>query len=84
MCIKQWFHVLHIDTNVPFFLFIPTGDELNHFLNENWKEVSEEISPLIKEVIKIIANTVINAYFYQIPLDEILSKWSYCRKEVEK
>jgi len=43
------------------------GPEMNVFLNENWKEVSQEVTPGISAVMKAIVNSVLGRYMAKIP-----------------
>lgn len=49
------------------------GDQMNNFLNENWKEVSTDLAPSISETIKIIVHKIVQAIADIVPFDDILT-----------
>uniref|UniRef100_A0A1B6CN67 Uncharacterized protein n=1 Tax=Clastoptera arizonana TaxID=38151 RepID=A0A1B6CN67_9HEMI len=50
------------------------GDNMNNFLNENWKELDKTFGPTINEVISRIGTNLINSLSDQVPFDEIFTK----------
>lgn len=47
------------------------GDQMNKFLNDNWKDVRSEVIPAIKKVIESIAKQILNSFLNDIPFDNI-------------
>ena len=46
------------------------GDNMNTFLNENWKELVREFSPIIGEALSEIAKTVVTNIIEVVPYEE--------------
>lgn len=47
------------------------GNEMNKFLNENWRDVSHDLGPAVSETISVIVTSILKGYFTKIPYDEI-------------
>ncbi|XP_045472914.1 protein takeout-like isoform X2 [Harmonia axyridis] len=47
------------------------GDNLNKFLNENWREIMAEFRPIISDMNGLIANHMVKRIYEKIPLEEI-------------
>lgn len=56
-----------------FFKFIEylLGDNLNKFLNENWREWLAEFGPVIDKVFGTISREVLGKIYTKIPLEEV-------------
>ncbi|XP_055327034.1 protein takeout-like [Sitodiplosis mosellana] len=50
------------------------GDNMNQFLNQNWKEIFNELKPAITFAVEEILKGIINRIFLKIPYDEIFLK----------
>lgn len=48
------------------------GDQINKFLNENWKELEKELAPAISKVMNSLITNVAKNLFTIVPYDEIL------------
>jgi hypothetical protein len=48
-----------------------SGEQVNAFLNENWKELEEATAPAFAEVIARTITTVINNIAALVPYDEV-------------
>lgn len=59
--------------DVPNYLEVIVGDQMNKFLNENWKDVSTELGPSISETIKIIVHRILEVIVATVPFDDILT-----------
>lgn len=44
---------------------------MNKFLNENWRELSEEFKPAIKKTIVTVSDGILNGLLNKIPEDEV-------------
>lgn len=47
---------------------------MNQFLNENWKDIFQELRPAITFAVEEILKGIINRIFLRIPYTEIFSK----------
>ncbi|XP_044760922.1 uncharacterized protein LOC123318379 [Coccinella septempunctata] len=47
------------------------GDNLNNFLNENWRDLLKEFDPVITEVYGSIAKGILKKIYGRIPLEEL-------------
>lgn len=50
------------------------GDNMNQFLNQNWKEIYQELKPAITFAVEEILKGIINRIFLKIPYNEIFLK----------
>lgn len=57
-----------------FVLLDVTGEQMNRFLNENWKDVQNELSPTISESFKRVVNSIVDNICSQVPYEEIFKK----------
>lgn len=48
------------------------GEAMNLFLNDNWKQVSSEIKPVLEDTIASIFKKFANKIFHKFPLDVLL------------
>ncbi|CAH0393348.1 unnamed protein product [Bemisia tabaci] len=48
------------------------GDAMNLFLNDNWRNVAQEIKPVLEETVANLFKKFANKLFHKYPLDEIL------------
>lgn len=48
------------------------GTEMNRFLNENWKDVFEEVNSAVTNTVRALITTVVNAYLTNIPISELV------------
>ncbi|KAF5280603.1 hypothetical protein FQA39_LY05251 [Lamprigera yunnana] len=48
------------------------GDQMNVFLNENWKDVQQELAPAITETISSIITTSLAGIFEKVPYKDII------------
>ncbi|XP_057657191.1 circadian clock-controlled protein daywake-like [Diorhabda carinulata] len=48
------------------------GDQMNKFLNENWKEVLSEFGPAISGTVRSIGRSIASAIFKKIPYHELV------------
>lgn len=51
--------------------YVP-GDAMNLFLNDNWRNVAQEIKPVLEETVANLFKKFANKLFHKYPLDEIL------------
>jgi len=49
------------------------GDPITSLLNENWKEVFEDIKPEVQEVINVILTNYINIIFEKVPIHDLFT-----------
>lgn len=49
------------------------GNQMNSFLNENWKAVVKDVIPSINKVIQTLVLSVVNPLAEKIPLDAIIT-----------
>lgn len=47
------------------------GEQMNKFLDENWKEIDTEFGPAISETIAQICVTIASAFFDRIPYNQL-------------
>lgn len=47
------------------------GDNMNLFLNENWKDILGELKPSISSALEQIFEIIINRIFAKVPYDEL-------------
>jgi len=47
------------------------GDNMNLFINENWRDILKELKPSIQDTISQILQNIINRIFAKIPYDDI-------------
>ena len=47
------------------------GDNMNLFLNENWKDILQELKPAVRETLAQILSGIINSVFDKIPYNEL-------------
>lgn len=47
------------------------GDNMNLFLNENWKDILQELKPAVRETLTQILSGIINNVFEKIPYSEL-------------
>ncbi|KAL3271583.1 hypothetical protein HHI36_022058 [Cryptolaemus montrouzieri] len=47
------------------------GDEINKVLNDNWKEIYDEVIPGYEAAIGILLTNIANRFFLKVPLSEI-------------
>lgn len=47
------------------------GDNMNRFLNENWRDILNELKPAVTFAIEEILKGIINRIFLKVPYDEI-------------
>ena len=47
------------------------GDNMNQFLNQNWKEIYAELKPAVTFAVEEILKGIINRIFLKIPYKEI-------------
>lgn len=47
------------------------GGEMNKFLDENWKEVNEEIGVRVGDALGEVIGVALQAVFYRIPIDSL-------------
>lgn len=47
------------------------GDNMNQFLNENWREIFTELKPAITYAVEEILKGIINRIFSKIPYNEV-------------
>lgn len=50
------------------------GDNMNQFLNENWRDILNELKPAITFAVEEILKGIINRIFMKIPYSEIFSQ----------
>ena len=50
---------------------IPTGDNMNRFLNENWPDILRELKPSIDETFGAAFKAIANRIFMNIPSNSI-------------
>lgn len=50
------------------------GDNMNLFLNENWRDILNELKPAIVLSVEEILKGIINRIFAKIPYDEVFLK----------
>ncbi|GLV41783.1 uncharacterized protein CBL_12072 [Carabus blaptoides fortunei] len=48
------------------------GEQMNKFLDENWREVSKDIGPALSETISQIITTILSSILARVPYDEFL------------
>jgi len=49
------------------------GDTMNMFLNENWKDILQELKPAVREAFAQVLTGLINPVFEKIPYEELFS-----------
>lgn len=49
------------------------GDNMNQFLNTNWRDILTELKPAIKYAVEEILKGIINRIFMKIPYEEVFS-----------
>lgn len=49
------------------------GDSMNLFLNENWRDILQELKPAVRETFAQILSGIINSVFDKIPYNELFS-----------
>lgn len=49
-----------------------TGDHMNVFLNENWRELLIELQPAIEQVFGVAFAEIGQQFLKRIPMDQIL------------
>ena len=47
-----------------------SGDNMNTFLNENWKELVRDLAPPIAEALSQVVQTILTNIFELVPFDE--------------
>lgn len=47
------------------------GDNMNIFLNENWKDILDELKPAVVEAFSQIFASVINSIFSRLSYDDV-------------
>ncbi|KAL3270456.1 hypothetical protein HHI36_021003 [Cryptolaemus montrouzieri] len=47
------------------------GDQVNKFLNENWREIMEELTPSVNEVIRALIRRITGYILQKVPIEEI-------------
>lgn len=47
------------------------GDNMNRFLDENWKDVTDELYPSLKEAVGAIVTSIARGLFSKIPFDDL-------------
>jgi hypothetical protein len=47
-----------------------TGDNMNTFLNENWKELVRDLAPAIGEAFGEVVKKILTTVFFLVPYDE--------------
>lgn len=52
-------------------ILLITGDNMNVFLNENWRELFNELQPAIEEVFGVVFKDVAHQLLSRIPLNQI-------------
>lgn len=62
-----------VDLKFDFFNIFITGDNMNVFLNENWRELITELQPAIEEVFGIAFTEIGQQFLKRIPLNQLLS-----------
>lgn len=50
------------------------GDNMNKFLNENWRDILTELKPAVKLAIEELFKGIINRIFLRIPYNEIFTE----------
>lgn len=50
------------------------GDNMNQFLNANWRDILQELKPAITFAVEEILKGIINRIFMKVPYDEIFLK----------
>jgi len=50
------------------------GDNMNQFLNENWRDIFNELKPAVTYAVEEILKGIINRIFFKIPYDDIYLK----------
>lgn len=54
-------------------MFSCTGDEMTKFLDENWKEVNEEIAAKVGDGIGEVISGVLKNFFAAVPLKDLFA-----------
>lgn len=49
-----------------------TGEAMNEFLNDNWKDVADEMKPVLEKTIGDLFKQFSNRIYHKYPLDELL------------
>lgn len=49
------------------------GDNMNLFLNENWKDILQELKPAVRETFAQILSGIINSVFDKVPYSEMFN-----------
>lgn len=57
---------------ISFFFF--TGNQMNIFLNENWKEILEELRPAFDSALTSIFTSMAQRFFEKVPLNQMFPK----------
>lgn len=50
------------------------GDNMNLFLNENWKEIFAELKPVVEDTFAEIIRHVVNNVFNTFPYDSLFKE----------
>lgn len=50
-----------------------TEDSTNRFLNENWRDASEALKPIISKTIEDIMLEILQKIFHQLPADFLVT-----------
>lgn len=48
------------------------GDNMNKFLNENWRDILEDLQPMIEDIIGQIIKKIAQQLLYYIPEKQLL------------
>lgn len=62
---------LHIDLENLFNGDKALGENMNRFLNENWRDILNELKPAVSYAIEEILKGIINRIFMKIPYEDI-------------
>lgn len=55
-------------------LFSVAGNQMNAFLNENWKEILHELRPSVQEALGAAFKEIARRLFSKVPYDDIFLK----------
>ena len=48
-----------------------SGDNMNTFMNENWKELVRDLAPPVGDAIGLVVEMILTNMFERIPFDEV-------------
>lgn len=67
MFISSSQHLFNTEYNL-----ICLGDAMNLFLNDNWRNVAQEIKPALEQTIGDLFKRFSNKIYHKFPIDELL------------